>query len=125
MVAKPTGRGNDAMASDGMVDALTALRSLVGRRVQVTLAFGEILLARTDLVLEDVLVEELRLVLTGSFDEEADRILYREVSLPLAEDGDIGVAAFAGELRLETSEGFFLEVIPLGDSDLEHAVKPR
>jgi len=96
-----------------MVDALTALRSLIGREVQVTLAFGEILLARTDLVLEDVLAEDLRLVLSGSFDEKADRILYREVSLPLAEDEDVGVSAFGGELRLETSEGFFLEVIPL------------
>lgn len=101
------------MAKDDLVDALTALKKVEGRRVLLTLAFEDMLLARTDMQLEDILVEGDRIILSGSFEELDDKILHREVALPMAEDEGLTVAAFGGELRLTTSEGFFLEVVPL------------
>jgi len=102
---------------DAFVDALAVLKRLEGRRLQLTLAFGDILLARTDVDLEDVQIEDGRLVLTGSFEETEDKILYREVALPMAEDEGLNLSSFAGELRLTTSEGFVLQVIPLQNAE--------
>ncbi|MHB1981504.1 MAG: hypothetical protein ACYCOS_07315 [Sulfobacillus sp.] len=91
----------------------SALRSHQGKAVLCTLAFGDALLARVDMTLEDVVLAEGRLSLTGSFAEHQDRVLYREVALPLDEGSEIEVAVFAGEIRLTSADGFFLEVVPL------------
>lgn len=96
-----------------MERVLDALQKVAGREVWVTLAFGDLLLAKVDMVLEDVLFEEGRVSLTGSFNDSDEKIVYREVGLPADEDDEVEVATFADEVRITTTHGFFLEVVPI------------
>lgn len=101
------------VAGAELAQLFSALRSHQGKAVLCTLALDDSLLARVDMRLEDVVLAEGRLSLTGSFEEEDDRVGYREVAVPLEEDSEIGVSLFAGEIRLTTAQGFFLELVPL------------
>lgn len=96
-----------------MERVLDALQKVAGREVWVTLAIGDFLLAKVDMVLEDVLFEEGRVSLTGSFNDSAEKVVYREVGLPADETDEIEVATFADEVRITTPDGFFLEVVPI------------
>jgi hypothetical protein len=92
------------------------IQALEGRLVWVTLAFAGELLCRVDMALDAVDVEDGRLVLVGSYGETATFAVYRQVVLPLPEkEEEIHVATFAGETRVETDDGFYLEVIPLAE----------
>jgi hypothetical protein len=95
---------------------LAAIRKHEGKSVWVTLAYGDLLLCRVDMDLEEVSEEEGRLSLVGSFREVGEIAVYREINLPLPDQPDEGVFVeeFGGETRLETSEGFFLQLVPLG-----------
>lgn len=113
------------MPGEDLGQLFQALRSHQGHGVLLTLALGDCLLARVDMTLEDVVLDGGRLSLTGSFQEDGQRVLYREVALPMTEDAEVEVALFAGEIRLTTEHGFFLELVPLdphkatpGDEDL-------
>jgi hypothetical protein len=104
--AAPTMKGTD----------LARIRRYEGRPVYLTLAYGEILLCRVDMQLEGVTEEEGSLAFVGSFQEVGDIALYREVRLPLPEGSADGVTlrTFADEMRIDTDEGFFLRLVPLG-----------
>ncbi len=100
------------MAGEELGQLFSALRSHQGKKVLCTLALADVLLARLDMTLEDVVLEDGRLSLTGSFEEKADRVNYREVAVPLEADSKMTVSLFAGEIRLTTADGFFLELVP-------------
>lgn len=101
------------MPGEALGQLFSTLRAHQGKDVLLTLALGDCVLARVDMTLEDVVLDEGRLSLSGSFQEDAQRILYREVALPLIEEDQIEVALFAGEVRVSTEHGFSLELVPL------------
>lgn len=102
--------------SDELGEAIAHLRALAGSRVQATLRYGDYVLARFPMSLEDVDVdaEEEVLTLLGDVRDTGDALLYSEISLPLPQDGLLELDVAVGELRLTTPDGLTLEVIALG-----------
>lgn len=101
---------------DELGEAIAHLRSLAGTRVQATLRYGDYVLARFPMSLEDVDAEDEVLTLLGDVQDTGDMLLYSEVSLPVPHDGQLQLDIAPGELRLTTPDGLTLEVIALGRS---------
>lgn len=99
---------------DELGEAIAHLRSLAGTRVQATLRYGDYVLARFPMSLEDVDAEDEVLTLMGDVRDTGDALLYSEISLPLPQDGALDLDVAVGELRLTTPDGLTLEVIALG-----------
>lgn len=100
--------------TDDVAEALEQLRRLLGTRVQSTLRYGDYVLARFAMVMEDADVEDEVLTLLGDVRDTGDALLYSEISLPLPQDGRVELSVAAGEIRLLTPDGLTLEVTSLG-----------
>lgn len=97
-------------------ETLEYLHGLIGQRVLATLRYGDYVLARFPMVLEDGDVEDEVLTLVGDVRDTGDALVYSEVSLPLPQGGGLQLAVAVGEMRLSTEDGLTLEVIALGQT---------
>ena len=104
---------DDAASAGAVQEALAFLQGCIGRRVFLELAYGEWVLSRFPMRLEEAEADEGLLTAIGDVEEFGEALLYSEVSLPLSASGAYEISIAAGELRLATDDGMRLHVTRL------------
>ncbi len=104
---------DDAARADAVQQALGFIRETAGRLALVELAYGEWVLARFRMTVEEAEAEEGLLTVLGDVEEYADALLYSEVNLPLSHEGVYDISIAGQELRLSSDDGMRLAVTRL------------
>lgn len=98
-----------------LAEALAFLQGAVGRAALVELSYGEWVLARFSMHIEEAAAEEGLLTVIGDVHELGQALLYSEVNLPLPHSDVYEISIAVGEMRLTTDEGMRLTVMRLED----------
>jgi hypothetical protein len=101
------GKGAEAQA---IQEALTFLQETAGRRALVELSYGEWVLARFQMQIEESEAAEGLLTVIGDVHEMGEALLYSEVNLPLSQSGVYEISVAGGEMRLSSDDGMRLHV---------------
>ncbi len=105
-----------AARAPAVQEALSFLGAMLGAEALVELAYGEWVLARFQMKLEEADAEEGLLTLIGDVREVGEALLYSEVNLPLSHTGTYEISVAGGEMRLLSDDGMRLSVTRLGGS---------
>lgn len=101
---------DDGTRAQAVKDALSFLEGSAGRSALIELSYGEWILSRFDMRIEEAAAEEGLLTVIGDVREVGDALLYSEVNLPLSQTGIYDFTLAAGELRLSSDDGMRLRI---------------
>lgn len=95
-------------------DALSFLESAMGSRALMELSYGDLVLARFAMGIEEAAAEDGLLTVIGDVRDLGEALLYSEINLPLSHKGVYEISVAMGQMRLSTDEGMRLQVTRLG-----------
>ena len=95
-------------------EALAFLGESTGWQALVELAYGEWVLARFQMRIEEAEAEEGLLTVLGDVKEFGEALLYSEANLPLSQTGAYEITIIGEEMRLASDDGMRLRVTRLG-----------
>ncbi len=105
-------QGNGGQAG-AIQEALAFLQEMTGQRALVELSYGEWVLARFQMQIEESEAEEGLLTVIGDVHERGEALLYSEVNLPLSQSGLYEISVAGSEMRLASEDGMRLHVTRL------------